>query len=128
MMTTNFPNGDRAILVWSFLSVKHIGVSFAGHNMDLATDNGQVTVKLDIKKGAQPDQVSVDVVTTQGTGEPVTTSLSVMGIPTGSDGKPLSVGSIMTPAITKEQTLKPKETVVVAKGAGAFPSLTATLH
>jgi len=126
IMTTQFPGSDRLVLAWSLTGCKHVRVDFAGQTVNLNSNDEQEKVKVVVMKAPQPDQLVVQLSVSQGRNEKSVsdTTINVGGAPKGSDGKPLPFGSVLVPQITKTQALTPGEQVVLAKGAGAFPSLT----
>ncbi len=125
MMTTQFASDDRLVLAWSLMGCKHVRIDMAGQTVNVNSDDPQAKVKITVQKAPAPDQMIVRLAAYKGASQQVVsdTSLTVGGVPTGKDGKPLPFAQIMTPQITTNQPLQPGEQVMLAKGTGAFPSL-----
>lgn len=101
-------------------------LELGGQSLNLNAPDGQIKIKLDLTKDPKADQIKVKIETTQGKVSPnkAVNTVNVGGIPQGSDGKPLKIGSLMTPVVNSSQDITPGQTVLLAKGTGAFPSLT----
>lgn len=126
ILSTNYPTDGRLILVWGLSGCKHVRLELGGQSLNLNAPDGQIKIKLDLTKDPKADQIKVKIETTQGKVSPnkAVNTVNVGGIPQGSDGKPLKIGSLMTPVVNSSQDITPGQTVLLAKGTGAFPSLT----
>ena len=127
MLTTQFPTDDHLVLTWSLIGYKNVRLDMAGQTMNVTVPSKQLKVKLDLKKDPSVNQVNVLLETQEGTtsnGSLGQNRINVGDIPKAADGKPMTIGSLMTPAVTKAVALTPGEQVTLAKGAGAFPNLT----
>lgn len=126
MLTTQFPSDERVVLAWSLIACKHIRIDMAGQTINVNSEDPQAKVKLVVQKSPQPGQLIVQLSAYKGASQQTVsqTSLTVGGVPAGKDGKPLPLAQVVTPQVTNSQDLQPGEQVVLAKGAGAFPSLT----